>query len=122
MTPSVRIAWRSLLRSPGFALAALATLTMGIAASTIVFTALNAVLFKPLPYRDSDRLMGAWFAVPGMGALQAPQTLATYFTYKHLAHSIEGIGAVQPASVNVVADPGQAPERVRATGITASTF
>jgi predicted permease len=56
----LRTGWRRLRRSPGYAVLAVTTLALGIGASVAMFTVLNAVLLRPLPYRDSERLVRVW--------------------------------------------------------------
>src|SRR5262245_12424551 len=60
----VRYALRSLRRSPGFAVVAILTLTLGIGATTAIFSVVDTILLRPLPYKDSDRLAVLWKSVP----------------------------------------------------------
>src|SRR5713101_5095704 len=53
----LRFAWRLVRRSPGFSAVILVTLTIGIGANSVMFSVVNTLLLRPLPYRDSDRLM-----------------------------------------------------------------
>ncbi len=63
----IRFALRSFLKNPGFALAAiLSTFAIGIGANTSIFSVANALLFRPLPYQDSDRLVILWNRSPGL--------------------------------------------------------
>src|SRR5882672_4987243 len=57
MLHDIRFALRRLLKSPGFALAAIATAAMGIGANTAIFSVVSGVLLRPLPFRDPDRLV-----------------------------------------------------------------
>ena len=116
-------AWRSLRRAPAFAIAAALTLSIGIGATTAIFTVLDTILLKPLPYREPDRLMGVWIALPGMGFNAAPQSTSSYFTFRRFARSIEGMAIVSPAAVNIDSDDdGAKPERIRSAFASATTF
>ncbi|PYT93609.1 MAG: hypothetical protein DMG36_09000, partial [Acidobacteria bacterium] len=56
----IRFALRSFVKNPGFALAALLSLAIGIGANTSIFSVANALLLRPLPYEGSDRLVILW--------------------------------------------------------------
>jgi len=57
LVADLRYGFRILLRNPGFTLAAIVVLALGIGANTAIFSIVNAVLLRPLPYRDASRLM-----------------------------------------------------------------
>jgi putative ABC transport system permease protein len=116
-------AWRSLRRAPAFAIAAALTLSIGVGATTAIFTVLDTILLKPLPYREPDRLAGIWIALPGMGFKAAPQSTSSYFTFRRFSRSIEGMAIVSPAAVNIDSDDdGVKPERIRSAVASASAF
>ena len=96
-----RPAWRSLRRSPAFTITASTTLVLGLGAAIAIFTLINGVLLRPLPYGDPNRLVGVWFDLPGVSIHKAQQTSATYFTFKKHARSLQGIGVYNEGSVNV---------------------
>ncbi len=117
----IRHAWRSLRRSPGFTAAAVLTLGIGIAATVAIFAVVDAVLLRPLPYGNPDRLVGLWHDLPPVSIHKANQTAATYLTYRRLSKQFEDMGIYQRSSVNVVPSGGDAaPLRAGAAYVTAS--
>ncbi|HYU33230.1 MAG TPA: ABC transporter permease, partial [Thermoanaerobaculia bacterium] len=60
----LRLAWRQALKHPGFTLAAVLTLGLGIGAATAVFGMVDAILLRPLPFHDQDRLVSVWGEIP----------------------------------------------------------
>jgi predicted permease len=101
--------FRRLGRSPGFAAVALLTLALGIGAGTAVFSVLNGVLLKPLPFPDSERLVGVWHVAPGLNidALDASPT--TYLVYREESRFFEDVGLWRggSAAVTGLAEPEQ---------------
>lgn len=117
----IRHAWRSLRRSPGFTTAAVLTLGIGIAGTVAIFTVVNTVLLKPLPYGNAERLVGLWHDLPPISIHKANQTPSTYLTYKRLSRTIEDMGLYQEGAVNVLPPGADAePQRVSGAYVTAS--
>src|SRR4051794_30293136 len=73
---------RRLARTPGFTLATLVTLALGIGANTAIFSVINGVLLKPLPFPQADRLIGVWQTAPGVNIKDLNACLADYLTYR----------------------------------------
>ncbi|HEX6315017.1 MAG TPA: ABC transporter permease [Gemmatimonadaceae bacterium] len=118
---SLRLAWRSLRRTPAFTVSAILTLVIGIGAAVAIFAVINGVLLRPLSYGDPERLVGAWHSLPGVSIDKANQTSGTYFTYRRFARTIENMGLAQEGAVNLAAPGGDGePERVAGAFITAS--
>ncbi|HYU30743.1 MAG TPA: hypothetical protein VEW48_01150 [Thermoanaerobaculia bacterium] len=81
----VRLALRSLLKQPGFTLAAVLTLALAISANTAIFSLIDAALLTPPPFRDPGRVVVIWYRNPEvtrlLGSLDLPATPATIFDW-----------------------------------------
>ena len=75
-------AFRRLFKSPAFALTALITIGAAIGANALIFSVVNGVILKPLPFADPDRLVGVWHVAPGLADGAMNQSPTTYFTYR----------------------------------------
>lgn len=119
----LRYAWRSLRRAPVFTATVVGTLALGVGAVTAIFSIMNAVLLRPLPYAESDRLVSMGHPAPGLKIGDVGQSLGTYFTYRRLGTAFEETGLYATTSVSV-ADPagGASAERVEAGTITPSVL
>ena len=92
----LRHAVRALRRSPGFALAAIATLALGIASSTAIFSILHSVVLAPLPFREPERVMVVW-EVAEDGRLWRPAP-ASFRAWREHARSFESLATFQGAT------------------------
>lgn len=117
----VKFAFRRLRKSPGFACAILLTLAIGIGANTAVFSVLNSVLLKPIPYPDSDELVSLWLRAPGAAGLASfqnglPLSASMYFTFSENNRTFQLLGTWLARKANVA---GLArPEEVNAVLVT----
>ena len=90
----LRYAVRMLLKNPGFTTVVLLTLALGIGASTAIFSVVNAVLLKPLPYRESDRLVTVCESNPRLGWEQSATSLGAFFDWREQSDAFEGLAAI----------------------------
>jgi len=116
-------AWRSLRRAPVFTTTATLTLALGVGAVTAIFSVVNAVLLRPLPYPDAERLVGVGHTAPAINVGEIGQSLGTYFTYQRVGTSFDAMGLWTVESISL-SDPagGSEPERVRAAALTPSVL
>lgn len=123
LSQDLRHAMRSLRRAPTFGLAAFGTLAIGIGALTTMFAIVNAVLLRPLPYRDPARLVGAWHDMAAINLPHAPQAVQTYYTYATQTRTIDGIGLYRETAANLsMIGQSADPQRVEVAACTASLF
>ena len=114
----LKYAFRQLQRSPGFTLTAVIILGLGIGSSTAIFSAINPVLFEPLPYPHADRILMIWYANVAGG--RAPQTFHTFREVAERNRSFESV-AVMKAWQPTVTGKAQ-PERLDGQRVSSSYF
>src|SRR5689334_3278405 len=102
---------RRFLKSPVFTGITLLTLAIGIGANTAVFSVVQGVLLKPLPYTKPEQLVFVAHTAPGLKLNEAPMAPANYFTYREQGKSFQDIGMWTWDSVSVtgVAEPEDVP-------------
>src|SRR4029453_4839896 len=101
---------RLFARTPVSTIAAIGTLALAIGASTLVFSVLDAVLIRDLPYRDPDRLVVVWEANPRLGAMENVVAPANFLFWRDLNRSFSQMAAVSPTFQSTVAYGRAAPE------------
>jgi putative ABC transport system permease protein len=119
----IRFAWRGLARSPGFTLVAVVTLALGIGATTAVFTLVDTVLLRAMPYPESDRLISIQHTgqpVPDQLPATLPISPGLYRVYGEHARSLASIAMYAPAVGNFTGE-GE-PERIEGLTVTPSLF
>ncbi len=115
-----RQALRRLLRTPLFAGVTVLTLALGIGATTAVFSVIYAVLLRPLPYPEPERLVGVWLKAPGLNAPQLNQGPATHFTFRAENRVFSELGMWDNTQVAITG--GDQPEQVAAIQVTFGVF
>lgn len=112
---------RSLMRSPGFTLIVVLTLALGIGATTAIFTMLDRVVLKALPYPDADRLV--WLDSPTPGVKPDSRwglSVAEFFYFQKNAHTFANVAVVMPLRTTITGN--RAAERVSAVLVSGSVF
>jgi predicted permease len=109
LTSNLKYVLRRLRRSPMFTAVTLFTLAVGIGANTAIFSVINGVLLKPLPYPEPEALVSIWQSAPGLGFDRINASPATYFTYREEGRTFEDSGVWQGRSSTItgVAEPEQ---------------
>jgi len=111
----LRYAARMLLKQPGFTVVAVIALALGIGANTAIFSVVNAILLRPLNYKDSDRLVQINHNYPKLD-LKASVSAIGYSHYRDNCGAFEAIGAASFWPVNLT-ETGD-PERLQGMAVT----
>src|SRR4030095_5509620 len=118
MLQDIRYGIRSLARNPGFTAIALLTLALGIGANTAIFSVVNAVVLRPLPYTDPERIVCLWDTIrPGV---TAPSSIPEFLDWKEQNQSFEQLSAF--LSSNEFLDAGARTDAVFPRITTRHTF
>jgi predicted permease len=119
---SLRYVFRRLALAPIFTTIALATLALGIGANTAIFSVVNGVLVKPLPYPQAQELVGVWHVAPGVSGIVGDVNCSPtmYFTYREENRTFQDFGLWSNDGVTVTG--GGDPEQVRALDVTYGTL
>ena len=111
---------RRLWKSPAFALTAILTVGAAIGANALIFSVVNGVILKPLPYADPKSLVGAWLVAPGVMPGPLQQSAGTYFMIRDSGQSFQDIGLWQGGSVTITGR-GE-PEQIETLYVTDGTL
>jgi len=111
---------RRLGRAPMFTVITLITLAAGVGANTVVFSVLEGVLLKPLPYPHTEELVGVWHTAPGINIPELNMSPSNYFIYREQGRTFQDVGMYQGDSVSVTG-VGE-PEQVPALNVTEATL
>jgi len=111
---------RRLSRTPVFAAITLITLGVGVGANTVIFSVLEGVLLKPLPYPRPEQLIGVWHTAPGVGIKELNMSPSNYFIDREQSTTFQDIGMYTGDSLSVTG-AGE-PEQVRGLDVTDGTL
>jgi putative ABC transport system permease protein len=116
----LKYALRTLSRTPGFSIIAVAVMALCIGAATSLFTIVRSVLLRPLPFRDPARLVivhehfrGAWANTPGEFSYN-PVAPADFYDWRSKTHGFEDMAIMRYAGYNLTGERDELPESVRA--------
>ncbi len=116
----IRYALRVLRNSPGFTAVALLTLSIGIGGNVAIFSLVNTVLLRPLPFREPDRLVMVWQSYGIAGLEQVGASAAEYFDYRERNRAFQSFAGYAGDSATIT-EAGE-PERLAGARVTANLF
>jgi putative ABC transport system permease protein len=112
---------RLLRKSPGFTALALAALALGMGATTAIFSVVDTVLLKPLPFRDPDRLLAVWEKDPALNRDRNYVAPVNYLEWQRQSRTVSSFAGIHNLRVNIDGGLGQ-PEEVKAERVSAELF
>src|SRR5436190_22276223 len=121
LVQDLRYGLRMLLKRPGFSLVAVLTLALGIGANTTIFSFVNAILLRPLPYKNADRLVVPVSVNPARGSDSSSVTYADYLDWKNEG-IFEHVAALNLLSAGDLTSNDAEPERVQEAAVTQDYF
>jgi putative ABC transport system permease protein len=116
----VRASVRALTKKPGFTVVVVLTLAVGIAANTAIFSVVNGVLLRPLPYPQDNRVVTVWQSAPKRGVEREETSPANFFDWLEQSRSFEQLGMAEPWSHVLIGD-GE-PEAIRSWVVSPGFF
>ena len=125
LTQDLRYGLRSLVRAPGFTTVATLTLALGIGATTAIFSVVNAVLLRPLPYPEAERVVMVWMDNQRQGMSEDIHSWPNYIDYRDQNGVFAQLAAYVPRGYNLTAgclEGACEPQRVFAAASTANLF
>ena len=114
----IRYAVRNLVKRPAFTIIAAVTLALGIGANTAIFSAVYALLLKPLPFPQIDRVVAIWDKEPSHGYVHNEIAMANYLDWRAQSHAFEQLALFRWWSANLTGT--DSPERVQGFFVTAN--
>ncbi len=117
----LRFSMRTLLKRPGFTLVAIVTLALGIGANTAIFSVVDAVLLRPLPYPEAGRLVFLWSTARSQSASAFGSALPDYREWRDQNRTLDGLAGFYYGDFNLSTTGGE-PERVQGAYITHNLF
>jgi putative ABC transport system permease protein len=116
----VRFGFRMMMKKPGVTIIAVLALALGIGANTAIFSVVNTVLLRPLPYRDSGRILFVFWSAPNLSAEDFPASAPDFLDWREQNHSFERMAAITGESFNLTG-VGE-PERIMSASVSADLF
>ncbi len=116
----IRFGWRALLKSPGFTIVAVVALALGIGANTAIFSVVNAVLLRPLPFKNPDQLVLIWESATHLGFPKNTPSPANFLDWQRQSTVFTGMAAMAPKNFNLTGS--SEPERLDGRRISANLF